>query len=139
MGLLRQIARPAWVATGPIRRPLARAWHASIRRAVAAALEEHAARPEGERAALARIEATYPPALGRIEHALGVIAEDARVARDYAQHHGAEANALMDGVIRELSRLQLLVEELGERVDEASAGGPPGLGVVADVARREVG
>ena len=138
MGLLRTIARPAWVVTRPLRRPIARVWHDSIRRAVAATLEERAAtlaQIDGVSQALARIEATYPHSLGRIEHALGVIAEDARVARAYAEHHGAEANVLMDGVIRELARLQLLVEELVERADAEA----PDLSVVGAAPRREVG
>jgi hypothetical protein len=136
MGLLGTIARPIWNLTRPLRRPLARAWHDAVRRAVAAEL---AAR--GMDAALARIEATYPPAFGRIEGALRGIAEDAHVARAYAEHHGAEANALMDGVIREVARLQFLVEDLGERVDAAAAERGPDLGVVGAGAapRREVG
>jgi hypothetical protein len=148
MSLLKTILRPFWKASAPVRRPFARLWHESIRRAVTAALQEqaaHLAQLDGTAPALARMEEAYPPALGRIEHIVRVIAEDARVARAYVEHHGDEANVLMDSVIRELSRLQLLVEDLRERVEDAESASElespaaMDLSVVGSPPHREVG
>ncbi len=142
MGLLKAIVRPLWKVSTPLRRPVARLWHDSIRRAVTASLQEQApllSQLDGTAPALARIEQSYPPALGRIEHILRAVAEDARVARVLAEDHGAEANALMDSVIRELARLQLLVEDLWERMAESENLSAPDLSVVGTAQRREVG
>lgn len=142
MGLLKEIVRPFWRVTAPVRRPFVRAWQNSIRRVVTATLQEqaaHLAHIDGTAPALERIEATYPPALGRIEHILRLVAEDARVARTMAVHNGNEANVLMDSVIRELARLQLLVEDLRERMDESESLVAPDLSVVGTTRHREVG
>lgn len=142
MGLLRWISQPLWKASTPLRRPMARMWHDSIRRAVTASLQEqaaHLAQLDGTAPALARIEESYPPALGRIEHILRAVAEDARLTRAAVEHQGDEANVVMDSVIRELARLQLLIEDLQERVGTVELRSATDLTVLRADRHREVG
>lgn len=139
MSPIKTILHSLWKATAPLRRPLSQRWHDSIQRAVSASLQEQDTRLVATVQALARIEATYPPALGRIEETLRAVSQDTRAARSLAEHQATEAEILMDGVIRELARLQWIVEDLRERIEEPGSVNTQDLNVVGTARRREVG
>jgi hypothetical protein len=107
--LAKAAARPFWRLTGPVRRPLARKFDEHVARVVEAALQTHSR----------DVHVTVdPPDLGRIETMMGELAAALGMARQISEHHAEEANLLMDGLVREVARLQLQLEGLAELVDD---------------------
>jgi hypothetical protein len=116
-GLAKSLARPFWRMAAPVRRRLARNFEDRVRRVVEEVIR---ANPQ---AVEVRIE---PPDLSRLEARLeamlGDVSASVGMARTIAEHHGEEANLLMDGLVREVARLQLQLEGLAEMVEELRGG-----------------
>lgn len=110
------LLKPFWRLSGPVRRPLAHKFDGRIHKIVDQSLAVALATPN------VRLEAICS-ALGRIE-------ESVNIGRHTVEHQNSDANLLLDGMIREVARLQMQIEALREAVDDASSHGT--LGVVAD-------
>jgi hypothetical protein len=120
--LLKAIARAIWRLTGPFRRPVVRRLDNHLSRLVDGSIEGRVVpRLEAIAAALARIEG-FEGGLRGVEHAINV-------ARCTSDAHAADANLLMDSVVRELARLQMQVEVLQQAVQEGVGAGD-GLSIV---------
>jgi hypothetical protein len=104
--------RAAWRGTVWIRRPLAGKLDAFLARAAARAIEPALIELRALRPEVARMEA----GLSRLDH-LGPLHEHLAANRRISEDVAIEANLLMDGLLREITRLQLQVEELRERLD----------------------
>lgn len=107
--LAKAAVRPFWWLTGPVRRPLVRRFEERIARVVEAVVQAH------KQEVHVTVE---PPDLSRVEAMVGELAAALGMARQIAEHHAEEANLLMDGLVREVARLQLQLEGLAELVDE---------------------
>lgn len=115
-GIPGAILKPFWRLSGPVRRPLARKFDARIHRIVEQSIAVALVEPN------ARLGAACA-ALGRIE-------ESVNVGRHVVEHQNSDANLLLDGMIREVARLQMQIEALRESVEYAQVHGA--LGVVGE-------
>jgi len=100
--MLKPLARGLWRLSGPIRTPIAGRLDRRHARLMDAAI---AGRVEA-------FQAVTADALARIEHSVNV----SRCTHDAL---AADANLLLDSVVRELGRLQMQVEVLQQIVDDA--------------------
>lgn len=116
--LVKGTLRRCWSATAPLRRPVVRKLDAFVGRTLA----HHLAIP------MARIERIE----GSLVHLdrLDSLQRHIEAARSISENLGAEANLLMDSLVREITRLQLQVEDLRDQL-EAAADRPYGFSVLA--------
>jgi 2-polyprenyl-3-methyl-5-hydroxy-6-metoxy-1,4-benzoquinol methylase len=120
--------RAAWRGTAWARRPLASRLDAFIARAASRAVEPSLAELRDIHHGLIHVGM----GLGRLDH-LGPIHEHLAANRAISEHLAMEANLLMDGLLREVTRLQLQVEELRECLDtQSGVSGPGRFGLVAE-------
>lgn len=103
--LLKAPARLFWRLARPVRRALMQRLNAHLAHVVAEGLAGPSARLDAVTAALGRIE------------------ESVNVGRHVAEHQSADANLLLDGLVREVARLQMQIEALREAIDEAQGHG----------------
>lgn len=113
----KAIGRTCWRATGPVRRPIARKFQGTITRLVTQALHEHIAGP-----VLPRLDELRAAAKN---HELGL-----NLARHEVNMQGVETNLALDSLVREVARLQLMIEALQQAVEERAAAPGDGLSVV---------
>ncbi len=106
---VKAILRAAWRATGPIRRPLLRKAHALMVQASAEALARSPLAAEIRTDAAASRDQFLPPIHRHIEQA----AETARST-------SADLDLVLNGMIREVARLQMQVEALQETIEATS-------------------
>lgn len=109
---IRKILTIPWRITTPLRRPVARKFDEHVARIVALGVSSIPARLDQLSGSLERIETSIA------------------VGRQVVEHQNADANMLLDSVIRELARLQLQIDELREVVHKDSTDG--GLSLVDD-------
>lgn len=112
----KALLRPIWRLSGPVRRPLTRKFDAHLQRIVDLSIANALA------ANTQKWDATAA-ALGRIE-------ESVNVGRHVVEHQNSDANLLLDGMIREVARLQRQIESLRDAIEEAQSHGT--LAVVRD-------
>ena len=113
--LLKAILRRGWRVTGPIRRPLLRKAHALMVRAGADAL---AGSPLA-----AQIRADAAAANDRV---LPAIHRHLDATAEAARSTTADLDLLLNGMVRELARLQMQVQALQETIEAvADAPAPP--------------
>jgi len=122
---LKAILKPLWRLSAPVRRPLLRKFDEHLAHALAQNLIGPSARLEATHAAVAG-------ALVRLEGSL-------QVGRHVVEHQNADANLLLDGLVREVARLQLQIEALREAIDEAQGRGSLGLVGQDDESARKAG
>ncbi len=106
---LKFLFRPFWRMTAPVRRMVLLKFDAHLTRSIANVVHgpfEHVA---------TRINACAT-ALERIETSVNV-------GRHTVEHQHAEANLLLDGLVREIARLQMQIELLRDAVDESGSQG----------------
>jgi hypothetical protein len=116
---LKAILKRLWRLTGPARRPLARKLGLFLAEVVRA---EVGPQLGAISTTVARVEAPEGP-LRAIEHSVNL-------ARCTSDAFAAEANLILDSLIREVARLQLQVEALQASLDDAGA--RDGLSIVGE-------
>ena len=114
--IVKILLRPFWKLSGPIRRPLVQKFDDRIARIVAPIIVDAVS---GHRQAV-HFQVDQPD-FRPIEAVLGTYGESLRMARQVAEHHAEEANLLMDSLVREMARLQIQVEALGEIIENSQA------------------
>lgn len=111
--LARAVARPLWRLSAPIRRPLARRFDERLTRIVENSIRTH----------WNHVHVSLdPPDLGSVETLVLEMTASLSMARQIAEHHAEESTLLMDGLVREVARLQLQLESLSELVEELRGG-----------------
>lgn len=111
--LARKAVRPFWRLTGPIRRPLGRRFDERLSRLIELSIRSH----------WNHVHVSLdPPDLGCLEGLMREMSASLGMARQITEHHAEEANLLMDGLVREVARLQLQMESLAELVEELRGG-----------------
>lgn len=113
--VLRAIARRLWRLTDPVRRPLIQRFHGTITRLVANVVEERAIGPILPRLDLALAS------LERLEQGVNCARHEVNNV------YGVDTNLALDGLVREVTRLQRQLDALREIVEESR-----GLAVVGD-------
>jgi hypothetical protein len=117
--LLRTMAYPILILTGPIRRRAGRRIDHLVRMAVWDVLQPHLAEIG---ASLNRIESTSARVSG--------VEQSINIARCNADAAAADTNLVLDSVVRELARLQMQVDDLREAIEQRN-----GLSLVTDAER----
>lgn len=105
--VLKAIARRCWRLTDPIRRPLIRRIHGTITRLVANVVEERAIGPILPRLDLALAS------LERLEQGVNCARHEVNNV------YGVDTNLALDGLVREVARLQRQLEALREDIEES--------------------
>ena len=114
--MLKAIARRCWRLTDPVRRPLIQRIHGTITRLVANVIEERAIGP-------------ILPRLDLVLTSLERLEQGVNCARHEVNNvYGVDTNLALDGLVREVARLQRQLDALREVVEESR-----GLAVVGDV------
>ncbi len=107
--ILKSLARSLWGLTGPVRRPLARKFEATLDRVLRLAVREE-------------IQAQVHPRFDGVEHGVNL-------ARGEVSGQGIETNLSLDSLVREIGRLQMQVETLQRELAARDEAG--GLALVA--------
>jgi hypothetical protein len=121
--LAKAMARPLWRLAAPVRRRLACEFDERVRRIVESVVQ---ANWQGCHVTV------EPPDLSRLEAMVGELSAALGMARKISEHHAEEANLLMDGLVREIARLQLQLESLAELVSDSRSGSGSSLVVVGE-------
>lgn len=115
--VLKAVGRSCWRATGPVRRPIAGKFRGMIAGMLTQALQEQVAGP-----VLPRLDELREAARN---HELGL-----NLARHEVEVQGVETNLALDSLVREVARLQLMIEALQQSIEERSASSDDGLSLV---------
>jgi hypothetical protein len=110
---LKSVLKSLWAWTAPVRCPLMHKVDHHLARLVAETVGPYTTRLEGP---IERIEASV------------------NVGRHVVEHQNADANLLLDGLVREIARLQMQIEALRESIEAAEA--QRSLSIVGEENRR---
>lgn len=113
--LIKSLLRKLWQTTSFVRRPLARKLDSWIERVLDRALTRQL---EGQLASLNRVESALARTDGfdRMTQDLGQLSQQVEVSREMSEHALGETSLLLDCLLREVSRLQLQMEEIQEQL-----------------------